>query len=446
MPPEPCPLEVRRRYVLDALGRYWPAGPEAVAGLAIPQVGVPDAEPLPPRFEAVGLPPWAEEVGVGGRLLIPSRFVLPGGGPPWARTDWLGATFWFLNGLAERALESRRGPIHSYAYRLKGWPPEAWERAWVNRIALFLRRWAARDRQADEVQLLGPLPEPEILVTHDVDAIAKTLAIRTKQAAFHAFRAGRALGGGRPRHAIATLGQAARFLLSRGDYWAFDRIAALEERCGIRSHFYVYGAGGGWRRGPRQLLLDPAYDVAAPRLSGKIRELRARGWTIGVHLSCSSWRDPVAMGRERARVQEALGAPVVHCRQHWLGFSWEQTWAAQEEAGLCADATLGFNDRPAFRNSAALAFRPWDPRNERPMGLTALPMVAMDSHFYDYQECSEAERQEQMRRWVDEIRAVRGVATVIWHQRVLSPDYGWQPAFEALLSMIAGPRRGTSSF
>src|SRR5204863_250619 len=158
--------------------------------------------------------------------------------------------------------------------------PRQFERAWVNRMYLFLRRWAAHYAQADEDRLLGPLPAAQIIITHDVDAIRKTPEIRIKQGAFHAWN-------------------------------------------GVRS-------------------------------------------AMGGHLA------------------KAAGAELVACRQHWLLFSWGHTWCAQEAAGLRRDATLGFNDRPGFRNSAALEFEPWDFARERPCALHALPMVFMDSHFYDY--------------------------------------------------------------
>jgi len=423
----------QRRYAIDALGRYCRRGAEAVLELEMPRLEAWGPGPLPPQADCVAVPEWAEDLGVDGGLLVPAHLIESGEAPAWARTDWLGAVFWYISGSAERAVEKLHGPIHSYAFRLKGWDPRLWERAWVNRIALFLRRWAARQRGVGEDSLFGPLPEPEIIITHDVDAIAKTMAIRLKQSAFRAFCALRALCRGRLRLSVGKLGSAAGFLFRSGDYWCFDRMTEMEQRRGVRSRFYFYG--GGASRSKRRLL-DPAYDVGDPRVQQELRDLHANGWTVGVHLSYNSWCDAESMREERARVEESLGAPVTSCRQHWLCFSWERTWPAQEEAGFELDATLGFNDRPAFRNGTALAFHPWDWQSGGPMRLTALPMVFMDSHFYDYAEHSEAEQQKEMQCRLDEIRFVRGTATVLWHQRVLSPDYGWATGFETLLSMI----------
>lgn len=430
-------MSAERDYVLDALGRYWPEGREAIAALPTAVAGFPDTQMLPPQVEPVSLPPWAADAGVDGRLLVPGFAVCGGGSPAWQRTDWLAAAFWYLAGCAERAFEAGHGPIHSYSPALKGWDSRLWDHAWVNRIALFLRRWAAHRAGQDEESLCGPLPQPEIELTHDVDAVAKTPAIRSKQAAFLAFNGAHALARGRLRHASGNAVRAVRFLLQPDDYWCFDRIAALEERYGVRSTFNFYaGRSARWRR-PHRLLLDPAYDVRGPRLRQVARRLRAGGWGIGLHQAFDSWRHPGAMREERSRLEDAVGAEVRTCRQHWLRFSWRETWAAQEAAGLVRDRTLGFNDRPGFRNGAALCHRPWQGGTSRPVAVQSVPLVLMDSHLYDYGDMGPQAQAAAIARWIGEVRAVRGQASVVWHQRVFSRDYGWEPGYVSLLEAAA---------
>ncbi len=449
----------QRAYVIESLGRYWPAGGGPVRDLPIRQVAPPELEHLPPQGVSVALPPWAEDTGVPGGLWVPAHAVAAGDEPEWTRTDWLRAAFWYLSGAAERAHEEINGPIHSYALRLRGWDERFRQRAWVNRIGLFLRRWASKEAQIGEEQLFGPLPEAEIVLTHDVDAVARTAAIRCKQTAFHAFNALRHLAGFRVGQAVGKARQALRFFFTSGDYWRFDDIMRLEESCGLRSHFNFYG-GAGQGRSLGQMLIDPGYCVGEPHLKAKIRELHAGGWTIGLHPSHGAWADPEQIKVERLRLEDALGAPVTSCRQHWLRFSWEHTWAAQEAAGLRLDTSLGYNDTPGFRNGSALRFRPWSGKCGGPMAIEALPMVFMDSHVYDYGEGrggtfkrsldveqgqpNTADRGTQagpmFAFWLDEVRAVRGTATVIWHQRVLSKDYGWGEGFRALLDYIEKPR------
>lgn len=429
-------MNLERKYAVHSLSRYWPNNYETILQLPIPEQTPPIKESLPPKTIEVVLPEWAHDIGIEGKLLVPAWTVTSGEQPLWQRTDWLSGVFWYLNGSAEREHEKQYGPIHSYRFRLKGWDPRIWERAWVNRIALFLRRWAARMLKKEENDLFGSLPEPEIICTHDVDAVEKTIAIRCKQSVFHLFNVVRYLSQGKLSKSGGKLAKVERFLLANDDYWCFDQIMALEEQYGIRSYFNVYGGPGGWQRTPKQLLLDPSYNSLQPKLCQLFRHLHQEGWSIGLHQSYNAWSDAECMLKEKHYLEQAVDAPVTICRQHWLRFSWHKTWKTQQEAGLELDTTLGFNDRPGFRNGTALCFHPWDTNTKKPMKLAVLPMVLMDSHLYDYGDVDHEERYQQMNYWLDEIMAVRGTATIIWHQRVMSNDYGWGPGYEYLLSRI----------
>lgn len=428
----------QRAYVVRSLQRYWPQGEQHILALPIPFARADEAlVTCPPQLSEVELPEWAWDVGVQGKLLVSQGCLASGAPSLWRQVDWLTALFWYMNGLAERACERRSGPIHSYAFRLKGWDPRLWNHAWVNRIALFLRRWAASFHRDDEERLLGPLPRAAIMVTHDLDAVSKTLAIRCKQSVFHGFNAARALLTGRWRQAGHKAIHALRFFASSGCYdQQLSELVNLERANGVSSQLNVYGGTGGWRRTPKQLLFDPAYSVDRQPIRRHLKQFIERGGHIGLHPSFNAWRSEKAILTERERVERATGVPVRSGRQHWLRFSWEKTWKAQQGAGLTLDTTLGFNDRPGFRNGAALRFHPWDLTGARPMTIEAMPLVLMDSHLYDYAEFSAEEREREIQRWIGEIFAVRGEATVLWHPHTLSKDYGWKEGFEALLRVI----------
>ena len=404
--------------------------------LPIPAWGMPEQETLPPACESIALPHWAREASIEGGLLIP-RWACRQAEGEWNKVDWFAVCFWYLHNVAERVREEANGPIHSYAFRLKGWDTRLWERAWVNRIALFLRCWAAREADREEDELLGPLPETEITLTHDVDAVGKTMAIRLKQTVFHGFNAIRFLFRGRFNLFFQRVFQAFRFLLSRDDYWCFDPILKQESQRGVTSRFHFYAGKTGRSRGLKKWLMDPAYDVHEKRISEQIAELRGKGCEVGLHQSFDAWSDPDLMRDEKHNLEKALGEEVTTCRQHWLRFSFRDTWKTQQEVGFQQDATLGFNDRPAFRNGAALAFTPMGVGCEEQLNLEALPMVLMDSHLYDYGSFTDEERGGEMDRWLDEIKAVRGQATIIWHQRVVSEDYGWGQGYEELLNKLS---------
>ena len=114
-----------REYVMAALDRYWNHSPEAVRALPLQQIRNGDFA-VPPRGTLVSLPSWAEDVGVDGAIFVPAHALDPGDGLAWKRCDWIAAAFWYLHGATERRFEEAHGPIHSYAFRLKGWDARFW--------------------------------------------------------------------------------------------------------------------------------------------------------------------------------------------------------------------------------------------------------------------------------------------------------------------------------
>ena len=63
-------------------------------------------------------------------------------------------------------------------------------------------------------------------------------------------------------------------------------------------------------------------------------------------------------------------------------------------------------------------------------------MILMDSHFYDYRPLERDQRIGAMQALIDEVRFVRGVASVLWHTQVLATDYGWGDGFRDMLHLI----------
>lgn len=420
-----------------ALKRYWPNENSALQNLKIPFVPRPQIETLPPAMTWVKLPEWSLAQGDEPGLLVPQNSILPGDSEAWLRTDWWSAADWYLHCRAEREYEKQHGPIHSNRFRLRQWDTKIWSRAWVNRIALFLREWALREGGTEAS--LGPLPQAELILTHDVDAVHKTLAIRFKQAAFKKVNAFRSLLRGDFAKAAANIESASRFFFLNDHYWNFEAICHLEEHFGVRSHFNFYAGWTGHLRSPRAALFDPGYNILAPRLVAELRTLSQGGWTLGLHPAFGTWAQADAMRAEKNRLEQAAGQEVKVLRQHWLRFSFLDTWAAQEAAGFALDTTLGFNDAPGFRNGAAIAMHPLNPQTGLPLRLQSVPLVLMDSHLYDYGDLDANGIAQGMAGMLDEVRAVRGIASVVWHQQAFGRDYHWGPGYKALLEHWARP-------
>ncbi len=419
-----------RKHVLAALRCYWSADLKGVAELPVTKKSpvAPISGPL--RLIEIPLPDWASHCGIDGYLLVP----LEAESGNWQQTDWWLAAFLLLEAWHERVWEKEHGPIHSYSFHLKGWDERAWQHAWVNRIGLFLRQWAIQKAGKGGEDKIGPLPTSKMHMTHDVDAVAKTLPIRLKQGAFNLFNALQSVRRGQFHQTAARLRQAARFLLGHENWWTFDRLQKWESDSDIRATYHFHADP--LPKTLKRWLFDPGYDIASPTLKTLLHQLAAQGHTVGLHPSFETWQGPEQIAAQRACVEQSAGVQVTHCRQHWLRFSWQSTWLSQQTAGLTQDATLMFNDRPGFRNSSALAWHPWDTTHAAALNHIALPSVFMDSHFYNYHPMTPAARQIAMRHWLQECHSVGGQIAVLWHPHTLTTDYGWSDGFRDAVKLI----------
>jgi hypothetical protein len=425
------PNEIKN-FGLDLLSCYWGERGKTIRELPIRQ-SMNNTLMLPVTLTEVVLPDWALHCGIEGQILVPTEVVSLGAS--WQDIDWWYVIHWFTNCLAEREFERQHGPINSYSYKLTGWDERMWEHAWVNRIAMFLYCWASY--LAERPNTIGPKPIPAVLVTHDLDAISKTKAIRFKQAAFHAFNALKALKGLKFSLFANKLSRAIVFFFRKESYLYLHKLnEGTNSPLISRKIINIYGGELGYKRPFKELLIDPSYDVNNAELVSALIALEGQNYEFGLHQSFKAWQDCDLMLNQKKRVSQALNREVKTCRQHWLRFSFSATWIAQYKAGFKEDTTLGFNDRIGFRNGLALAFNLKAIDSRFKSGFSALPMVLMDSHLYDYSELTEAERKNTIVKIVDEIIYVGGTVSVIWHPHTLGQDYGWESGYRTLLQVL----------
>lgn len=409
--PLPSPDEIRA-HVRASLGGVWADRGAEVEALPIrPALLPPVTGAL--RLVEVVLPDWAAELGVDGVLLVPAEV-----GGSWETVDWWTAAFLLLECWHERAWEQVNGPVHSYSNRLVGWDERVWQRAWVNRIAGFLGRWANTPR---------PRPSADILLSHDVDAVAKTIPIRLKQGAMRAAVRWR---GHRARQGRGGF----RFAFGNDEWNFVEEVLEIERTHGVAAKFHVFADPR--PRSPMRWLMDPGYRLDRPDGRALLDALLASGATIGLHPSFDSWNDPKVLAAQRDWLEQNIGRPVRSVRQHWLRFSWSETWAAQGAAGLGHDSTLMFNDRAGFRNAAAITWKPWDHLRSAPHGIEATPCCFMDSHRYDYAGLAAGAPRVGSTAVIEECTAVGGAIEVLWHPHSLSADYGWRPGFLELIEEL----------
>jgi hypothetical protein len=422
-------------HVLCSLKTYWPENSEKLLDLPIPNYQVNLKLSLPLKLEEIAMPAWATDLGINGQLLVPKESVKSFPNQcNWENVDWWLAIFLLLEGWHERLWEKTKGVIHSYSFRLKGWDKRAWEHAWVNRIAIFLRKWVTRENEWDDA-FWGAMPSAKLTVTHDVDAVKKTIPIRFKQGAFNLFNIIKLSFHGKIVEATNSCSNALRMIFGQGDWNEFDELLKMEANAKVSAVFHFYADDR--RKNLKRWLFDPGYDISSDELKALIFRIRDDGHEVGLHPAFDAWRDSELMTNQRKILEENIGSTIISCRQHWLRFSWEETWVAQSKSGIKKDSTLMFNDRPGFRNSACLSWSPWNPKNSKPHELTSINSVLMDSHLYDYSFFNEKERNAEITRWTRDCRAVGGQCCFLWHPHTLNEEYGWRGGLECLLHEVA---------
>lgn len=389
---------------------------------------------IPLNLVSIELPKWAEDCGVNGVILVPRESVSKSLKiSDWRETDWWLAAFLMMECWHERIWERDFGEIHSYSFKLKGWDTRAWDYAWVNRIGLFLRKWFLRENNLKD-DFFGELPQPKISVSHDVDAVSKTLPIRIKQGAFNLFNAILLVKKGKFSSSLRTLAKACRVLLGFDDWWLFEKLLKLEKEFDVKAVYNFYADER--PKNLRRWFMDPSYEISSHRIKALLLEIKKAGHDIGLHPSFDSWNNAKNLKEQKLLIENSLGSEVSSCRQHWLRFGWSITWKAQSVAGIKRDSTLMFNDRFGFRNSSVISWNPWDPSIEGPHGVKCTNSVLMDSHLYDYKSMDAIERRKWINGIIAECKLVRGEALALWHPHTLSEDYGWSDGFRELLQSI----------
>jgi hypothetical protein len=269
-----------------------------------------------------------------------------------------------------------------------------------------------------------------ICLTHDVDVVSAretpAQVLRDARAAF-----GRDDGSALPLRVVRPPVRFVRGLrrLSRAPSLdqTIERSVALEADRGLTaSYFFTVPPAGPWTR------WDCVYAPGDPcefrgstrRIADVMRTLREEGFDVGLHGSYESARVPGVLERERARLEDALGAPVTTTRQHFL--HWDVRWTPQlqETAGFRADSSLGYNRNVGFRAGTSLPFRQFDLVSRRPLDLVQIPLVVQDAALLGPIAAGREDARDAVRRLFDEVASVGGAITVVFHpDKLVRPEW-----------------------
>jgi hypothetical protein len=276
------------------------------------------------------------------------------------------------------------------------------------------------------------------VLSHDVDWMARhsaaqslRLLLRTRRPGDYAMRAGLA----------GILDGLARGRPDADPYWNFERWVDEESRRGFTSTWYVCPPP------TRSHLYDPTYRPGdrlrfrgAPVTVGQLFEtLTGAGFEIGLHGTYLSVGDGAELERQRRAVEAMSGASAPGIRQHFLRFDVRNdSWRAQEQAGLRYDSTLGYNEDVGFRAGIAAPFRPWSHTTRSPHRILEVPLTAMDGALFRTLALDGDGAVARVARHFDAVASCGGLAVLLWHPNAADTTAypGWWAAYLSALDEL----------
>ncbi len=215
---------------------------------------------------------------------------------------------------------------------------------------------------------------------------------------------------------------------------SIDRMLEGESKSGMRAT-WLFKAGGNDKR-------DVTYNVRGSRAVGLIGRIRSAGHEIGVHPSFNAYIDAAMFGREAGTIAKLAGGTIRSVRQHYLRFSYPETWRIQAEMGCEVDSTLGFAEFEGFRNGLCHPFLPFDLERNEAMPLWELPLTVMDGTLAGYRGLDTGRALDRIRALWSIVEAERGCLVLLFHNTAFDEhDFpGWGRVFDAVCGDAADCR------
>jgi hypothetical protein len=147
---------------------------------------------------------------------------------------------------------------------------------------------------------------------------------------------------------------------------------------------------------------------------------------VGIHGSYDSAMEPKRLEQEIQRLAEILHRPIYRNRYHFLRFTLPRGYSNLEKQGITQDYSMGFADQPGFRNGSCSTLPFFHLSRNQEINLNIHPFVAMDTTFHTHMNLSPDEAIKLYHTLIDEVKAVDGTFSCIFHNQNLCEDFGWE--------------------
>jgi hypothetical protein len=227
----------------------------------------------------------------------------------------------------------------------------------------------------------------------------------------------------------AAVGLGRALLQMRDPYGCIPEIIRRERQLGVAASFQVAVA----RRHPA----DVNYRIEDDRVRDYLRHIPDAGFDLCLHGSYRSTENPEWYAEEVELLARRLGRPH-GSRQHYLSFEYDTLFAAQEQAGIEYDMSMGYPDLPGPRAGFSFPYFPYCLDEDRPYDVLQISLFLMDVTLRSYLGLKGVRAWDAMTDELDALRDKGGCVSCVWHPIVFggARDPGFDELFWAMVERV----------
>jgi len=203
---------------------------------------------------------------------------------------------------------------------------------------------------------------------------------------------------------------------SKDPFHCYEWLDDLHQRKGLTPlYFFLVGSYG-------------PYDKNAnpnARVFQELIQSIAHQYIVGLHPSYRSNGDQTVLKEEFQMLEQIIGPPLVHSRQHYLKVHLPDTYQHLIDVGIKQDYSMGYAEAIGFRAGTCKSFKWYDLSQEKETDLTVHPFCLMDVTLKDYLKYTPEEALAQAQLLRTTIQQVGGTFSTIWHNSSFYAVDGW---------------------
>lgn len=169
---------------------------------------------------------------------------------------------------------------------------------------------------------------------------------------------------------------------------------------------------------------DNGLTLAHPALQRLIKHVQQAGVACHPHPGYRSGLEPAELRAQLAQWQQHLGQPLAS-RQHFLRYSYPDTFRTLLAAGVRADWSAGYAGRAGYRHGTSHPFYWYDCEREETTPLLRVPFAAMDRALHQ-QGLDPEQALLVVRLQAEEQRSLGGPLCLLLHNAIGSELYEWR--------------------